>query len=251
MKVGMPLNNHIAVVTGAGSGIGYAMATRLAQESIPIVAADIDYQSASKTADDIKTAGGKATPVKADVSQTKDVRKIFNHCEENFGPCTLLCNNAGHAQQKPFLDITIDDFDHMIAVHMRGMFLCAQTVLPKMLSSGDGVIINTASQLGYLGAIELAHYAAAKSGIIGLTRSMAREFSKTGVRIFAIAPGATRTPIFDSISDDWLQAKASQLPLGRFAEPSEIAETAVFLASPLSAAFVGQTLNPNSGDIMV
>ena len=251
MKNGMALKEVIAVVTGAGSCIGQAMAIRLAKEEIPTVAADLDYEAALKTVNTIESLGGKATAVKGDVSQEEDVKNIFDHCTSEYGPCTLLCNNAGHAQQKSFLDITVEDFDHMIGVHMRGMFMCAKAVLPNMLSSGDGVIINTASQLGYLGAIELAHYAAAKAGIIGLTRSMAREFSKTGVRIFAIAPGATRTPIFDSISDDWLKAKAAELPLGRFAEPIEIAETAVFLAGPLAAAFVGQTLNPNSGDIMV
>jgi len=251
MKVGMDISNHIAIVTGGGSGIGKSTALRLASEGISVTVADLDISSATQTVDEIHSLNGKATPIAADVSDYSDVDRIFEHCEDNYGPCTLLCNNAGHAQQKPFLEITVEDFDRMVSVHLRGMFLCAKAALPSMLESGDGVIINIASQLGHLGAVELAHYAAAKAGIMGLTRSLAREFSKTGVRIFAIAPGATRTPIFDSISDEWLETKAAELPLGRFAEPEEIAETVAFLSGPLSGAFVGQTLNPNSGDIMV
>ena len=251
MTRGMELKDHIAIVTGGGSGLGRAMANRLAAEGIPITVADINIEAAQRTVGEIEAAGGRASAVAGDVSDPDGVAGIFAHGREAFGECSLLCNNAGHVEQVPFLDITVEQFDRMLAVHMRGMFMCAQAALPPMLAAGDGVIINTASQLGHLGGIEVAHYAAAKAGIMGLTRSMAREFSTRGVRVFAVAPGATRTPILESISEEWLEAKRAELPLGRFAEPEEIAETVAFLAGPVSGAFVGQTLNPNSGDIML
>ena len=246
----MGLKDHTAIVTGGGSGLGQAMATRLASEGIPVTVADLNLDTAQATVDTIVAAGGRASAVAGDVSKQDNVKAIFAHGVKTYGDCTLLCNNAGHAEQKPFLEITVEDFDRMLGVHMRGMFMCAQAALPPMLEKGDGVIINVASQLGHLGAAGMVHYASAKAGIAGMTRSMAREFSRTGVRIFAVAPGATRTPIFDTISDEWLAAKAAELPLGRFAEPEEVSETVAFLASPLAAAFVGQTMNPNCGDYM-
>ena len=129
---------------------------------------------------------------------------------------------------------------------------CApKRVLPEMLARGAGVIVNVASQLGQIGGIELAHYSAAKAAIIGLTKSLAREVSKQGVRVNAVAPGPINTPIRRSLSDAWKRAKAAELPLGHFGEPEEVAATIAFLASDAASLFVGQTLGPNSGDVML
>jgi 3-oxoacyl-[acyl-carrier protein] reductase len=139
----------------------------------------------------------------------------------------------------------------MFAVHVRGTFLMTKMVLPAMLKAGKGAVINVASQLGQVGGIELSHYAAAKSAIIGMTKSLAREVSSRGVRVNAVAPGPINTPLVRELSQEWRTRKASELPLGRFGEPEEVAATVAFLASPQASLFVGQTLGPNSGDVML
>jgi 3-oxoacyl-[acyl-carrier protein] reductase len=153
--------------------------------------------------------------------------------------------------QGRFTELKVEEFDRMIAVHLRGTFLCTQAVLKGMLARGQGVIVNIASQLGQIGGIELVHYSAAKAGIIGLTKALAREVSAQGVRVNAVAPGPINTPLVRSLSADWQRAKAAELPLGRFGEPEEVAATVAFLCSPAASLFVGQTLGPNSGDVML
>jgi 3-oxoacyl-[acyl-carrier protein] reductase len=139
----------------------------------------------------------------------------------------------------------------MFAVHVRGTFLMIKAVLPAMLEAREGVIVNVASQLGQIGGIELVHYSGAKAAIIGMTKSLAREVSNRGVRVNAVAPGPINTPLVMGLSEDWRTRKAAELPLGRFGEPEEVAATVTFLASPDGGLFVGQTLGPNSGDVML
>lgn len=244
------MRDHIAVVTGAGSGFGEATAVRLAREGIPILCQDIDEANARRTADKIRAGQGRAESIGGDVANESDVKAMFAACRESFGDCTLLFANAGYAHQAPFADISVEDFDRMVSVHLRGVFLCDREALGPMLEKGEGVIVNTASQLGQKGGPELAHYAAAKAGIIGLTKSLALEVSSRGVRVNAVAPGPCNTAILDDISKEWQKAKAAELPLGRFGEAWEIAETVAFLAGPGGAIYVGQTFGANSGDVM-
>ncbi len=245
------MRDHIAVITGAGSGFGEASAIRLAKEGIPILCQDINEANAGRTADKVRAGNGRAEAIGGDVANESDVKAMFEACRQSFGDCTLLFANAGYAHQAPFTDIAVEDFDRMVAVHLRGVFLCDREALGPMLEKGEGVIINTASQLGHKGAPELAHYAAAKAGIIGLTKSLALEVSSRGVRVNAIGPGPCNTAILKDISEDWQKAKAAELPLGRFGEAWEIAETVAFLAGPGGAIYVGQTLGANSGDVML
>ena len=168
-----------------------------------------------------------------------------------YGSPEILVNNAGFLQQKRFEDLTVEDFDRMIAVHLRGTFLCTSAVLPEMLSRGGGIVVNVASQLGQIGGVELCHYSAAKAGIIGLTKSLAREVSAQGVRVNAVAPGPINTELILGLSEEWQRAKAAELPLGRFGEPEEVAKTVAFLVSDAATLYVGQTLGPNSGDVML
>jgi len=179
------------------------------------------------------------------------VERIFAAGCEAFGDCTLLVNNAGHVHQSPFEALAVADWDRMIAVHLRGTFLCCRAALPAMLAAGDGVIVNIASQLGQIGGVDLVHYSAAKAGIIGLTKALAREVSARGVRVNAVAPGPIDTELVRALSAEWQAAKKAQLPLGRFGAPEDVAETVAFLASPAAAIYVGQTLGPNSGDVML
>ena len=237
-----------AIVTGAGSGIGQAIAMRLAADGYNVLANDFRAEAAQTTAVQI---GVKAVAIGGDVSVEGDVADMVAAAEAAFGPVTHLVNCAGHVHQSRFTDLTVADFDRMIAVHLRGTFLCTHAVLKGMLARGSGVIVNIASQLGQIGGNELVHYSAAKAGIIGMTKALAREVSAQGVRVNAVAPGPINTPLVRSLSADWQRAKAAELPLGRFGEPEEVANTVAFLCSPQASLFVGQTLGPNSGDVML
>ncbi len=237
-----------AIVTGAGSGIGQAIALRLSADGYNVLVNDFRLQAAQATAAQI---GAKAVAIGGDVSVEADVASMVAAAEAAFGPVTHLVNCAGHVHQGKFTDLTVGDFDRMIAVHLRGTFLCTHAVLKGMLARGSGVIVNIASQLGQIGGIELVHYSAAKAGIIGMTKALAREVSAQGVRVNAVAPGPINTPLVRSLSEDWQRAKAAELPLGRFGEPEEVANTVAFLCSPQASLFVGQTLGPNSGDVML
>lgn len=243
--------SRVALVTGAGSGIGRAIAEKLAKDGESVVVNDLEGEDAKEAAVRIEEEGGRTTAAPGDVSEPEDVRKIVEAARETYGPVEVLVSNASFLQQQPFVDLTVEDFDRMISVHLRGTFLCIHAVLSEMLSAGRGVVVNIASQLGQIGAEGLAHYAAANAGIIGLTESLAREVSAQGVRVNAVAPSPVNTPLVtDNLPEEWREAKATELPLGRFGEPHEVAETVSFLA--LNAAlYVGQTLGPNSGDVML
>jgi 3-oxoacyl-[acyl-carrier protein] reductase len=246
-----PERSRVALVTGAGSGIGRAIAEKLANDGERVVVNDLYGETADEVVALIKESGGRAMAVSGDVSDPDAVEQIMATAREAYGPPEILVNNAGFLQQKWFVDLTVEDFDRMIAVHLRGTFLCTRAVLPEMLSRGGGIVINVTSQLGQIGGIELCHYSAAKAGIIGLTKSLAREVSAQGVRVNAVAPGPINTELILGLSEEWQRAKAAELPLGRFGEPAEVAETVAFLVSDGATLYVGQTLGPNSGDVML
>jgi NAD(P)-dependent dehydrogenase (short-subunit alcohol dehydrogenase family) len=246
-----PERSRVALVTGAGSGIGRAIAEKLAKSGERVVVNDLRGEAADEVVAGIKESGGEASSAPGDVSDVEDVDRIVTAAREAYGSPEVLVNNAGFLQQKRFVDLTVEDFDRMIAVHLRGTFLCTRAVLPEMLSRGSGIIVNVASQLGQIGGVELCHYSSAKAGIIGLTKSLAREVSAQGVRVNAVAPGPINTELVLGLSEEWRNAKAAELPLGRFGEPWEVAETVAFLVSDGAALYVGQTLGPNSGDVML
>jgi 3-oxoacyl-[acyl-carrier protein] reductase len=248
MMAGHPIS---AVVTGAGSGIGKAIAVKLASLGYAVLVNDLALERAEATVAEIQAAGGIAAASAGDVSSETDAAMIHADAVSAHGDVGLLVNNAGFVHQALFENLKVADFDRMFAVHVRGTFLMTKAVLPAMLTAQHGVIVNIASQLGQIGGIELSHYSAAKAAIIGMTKSLAREVSSRGVRVNAVAPGPINTPLVLALSDDWRAAKKSELPLGRFGEPEEVAETVAFLASPAASLFVGQTLGPNSGDVML
>ena len=247
----MTAGSRVSLVTGAGSGIGRAIAEKLGRGGERVVVNDLDGTSAEEVVAGIREAGGEAAAAPGDVSDPEAVRGMVQRAREAFGPVEVLVNNAGYGQQKLFVKLTVEDFDRMIGVHLRGTFLCTSAVLPGMLEVGRGVIVNVASQLGQIGGVELCHYSAAKAGIIGLTKSLAREVSAQGIRVNAVAPGPINTELVLGLSEEWRRNKAADLPLGRFGEPWEVAETVAFLLSDGAALYVGQTLGPNSGDVML
>ncbi|MBB3999233.1 SDR family NAD(P)-dependent oxidoreductase [Aureimonas pseudogalii] len=240
-----------AIVTGAASGIGLAVAERLATDGARVVLLDLDGAKAEYANRRLRAAGFETAWAQADVSNEASVAAAVHLATETFGPVGLLVNNAGHVHQARFEDLGVADFDRMFAVHVRGTFLMTKAVLPGMLAAGEGIVVNMASQLGQIGGVELSHYAAAKAAIIGLTKSLAREVSDRGVRVNAVAPGPINTPLVRALSPDWQAAKRAELPLGRFGEPEDVAGTVAFLASTDAAIYAGQTLGPNSGDVML
>ena len=245
------MGQPVAIVTGAGSGIGRAIAHRLARDGMAVAVNDVLGPRAQAVAGEIMALGGKALAMAGDVSVESDVAGLVAATKAAFGDCTVLVNNAGHVHQARFIDLTPADFDRMFAVHVRGTFLCSQAVLGPMLAARRGIIVNIASQLGQIGGIELVHYSAAKAAIIGLTKALAREVSGLGVRVNAVAPGPVNTPLVMALSESWRKAKTAELPLGRFGEPEDVAATVAFLASSEASLYVGQTLGPNSGDVML
>ncbi len=241
----------IALVTGAGSGIGAAIAERLAADGHVVAVNDLSLDAAQATVDRITAAGGTATPYAADVSDESAVNSMVAAIRADHGAPEILVNNAGFGHQALFTDIEPAMFDKIFAVHVRGNYLCTRACLPAMLEAGQGHIVNIASQLGQIGGVELVHYAGAKAAIIGMTKSLAREVSAQGVRVNAVAPGPIHTPLVEALSEDWKAAKRAELPLGRFGSPAEVGGVVSFLVSDDAALFVGQTLGPNSGDVML
>lgn len=240
-----------AIVTGAGSGIGRAIALRLAREGYAVGVCDLDSGRADAVVAEIAAADGQATAMIGDVSAEADVTRMVEAFRVRFGRVDVLVNNAGIAHQSPIETLRIADVDRMFAVHVRAAFLFIGAVIPEMLQRGEGSILQIASQLGQIGGAQVPHYAAAKAALIGLTKSLAREVSSRGVRVNAIAPGPIYTPLIAGFSDDWLKAKRGELPFGDFGQPEDVAATAAFLVSDQARIYVGQTLGPNSGDVML
>jgi 3-oxoacyl-[acyl-carrier protein] reductase len=253
---GLSLQGRSALVTGAASGIGRATAQLLAQAGASVVVNHVGRaDEAQSLVDQIVSSDGKAWAMEADVSKAQEVADMVAQLaqlqrSQATGPIDILVNNAGIIQEKPFLDTTEADWDRMLDVDLKSVFLMCHALLPGMLERGHGVVVNIASDLGVLGRANFAPYCAAKAGVIGLTRSLAREFAPT-IRVNAIAPGPVDTAMLspDSMSADTL-ALELDIPQHRFAKPEEIAATALFLASDLSRFYCGQVLGPNGGSVM-
>ncbi|CAX58600.1 SDR family NAD(P)-dependent oxidoreductase [Erwinia billingiae] len=247
----MQLEQKRAVITGAASGIGLAIASLFAREGARLVLADRHADNLQNAVAACRERGADCIGVVADVGQVAGAQSGVDACVEQFGGIDILVNNAGMLSQARCTDISLAMWDEMMAVDLRSVFLASQRALPWMLAQKWGRIINVASQLGIKGGAELCHYAAAKAGVIGFTKSLALEVSAQNVLVNAIAPGPIETPLIEGLNSEWKKAKAAELPLGRFGRAEEIAPVALLLASePGGNLFVGQTLGPNSGDVM-
>jgi 3-oxoacyl-[acyl-carrier protein] reductase len=247
----LSLAGRTALITGAATGIGRATALMFAQAGANIAinhlgrAADVQALAA-----ELEAIGVRAWAVEADVSRAADVQAMVSQLQATAQPIDILVNNAGIIQEKPFLETTEADWDRMMYVDLKSVFLICRAVLPGMVMRGSGVVINMASDLGILGRAQFAPYCAAKAGVIGLTRSLAREFAPA-IRINAIAPGPVDTAMVSlaSMSAETIELELA-IPQHRFAQAHEIAATALFLASDLSKFYCGQVLGPNGGSVM-
>jgi 3-oxoacyl-[acyl-carrier protein] reductase len=246
------LRDRVAIITGGARGIGGAIATAFASEGADVVIADVLGEDvAAPVLESIEVAGRRSLLVHTDVSEERDVRAMVDRAYEEFENVDILVNDAGTFSQVFFHELPVEEWDRVIGVNLRGVFLCTRMVLPRMLERGRGKVINVASQLGQIGGTEMVHYSASKAGVIGFTKALAREVSGKGVHVNAIAPGPILTDMMAQETEEWAAQKLSELPIRRFGQAEEVAPTAVFLASDDSSYYVGQTLGPNGGDVML
>ena len=200
---------------------------------------------------EVEGVGRRGVYVRADVAGEEGVRGMVGTVLEAFGRIDVLVNNAGVLSQSLVEEMPVEEWDRVLAVNLRGVFLCCRFALPHMLGRGEGRIINVASQIGQVGAAGLAHYGASKGGVIAFTKALAREVAARGVLVNAIAPGPISTGIMPPDDAEPEEARKAALPIRRFGEVGEVAPTAVFLASDEASYYVGQTLGPNGGDVML
>ena len=242
----MRLKDKVAIVTGAGSGIGAATARRLASEGAAVVCADAVGENAEKVAAEIQSAGGKAAGVRCDVSKKAEVDAAVKKALDAFGGLQILVNNAGITRDGFAKKLDEAKWDEVMAVNLKGTFLCCQAAMIPMMEKNYGRIVNTAS-IAVLGNPGQANYSASKAGIIGLTRTLALELSRNQVTVNCVAPGATDTPMFKNVPDDIKQKIIGSIPLKRMAKPEEIAALHAFLVSDDAAYITGQVVFCDGG----
>jgi len=272
------LKDKVALITGAGSGIGRAIATLFAQEGARVIANDVNEKAARETVEALGAARSGARAIRADVADSGEVKAMFAEVEREFGSLDVLVNNAGIGSAETSTadrdrlrersdtrimellggqgiqthwditqTMTDETWHRMIAVHLDGTFFCTREALRLMSRRDQGVIINLSSVAGLMGLENVPHYSAAKAGILGFTRAVAREVGSRKIRVNAICPGFIDTPMTQPMSDLMRKAVIGRTPLGRYAEPGEVAQTALFLACDDSSFFTGQWLSPNGG----
>lgn len=242
---------RVALVTGGGRGIGRAIAVRLAQEGAKVA---VSYRSndeeAEKTAAMVRDAGAECGLFKGDVASTEDVEALFSGVGEAFGGVDILVNNAGVTRDNIMLRMKEDEFDAVMQTNLKGTYLCTRAVLRGMVRARWGRIVNISSVVGLIGNAGQANYAASKAGIIGLTKSVAREVAPRGITVNAVAPGYVETELTGGLSDEIKEQIRAQIPTGRIGEPEEIAEVVAFLAGEGAGYVTGQTISVDGGMVM-
>jgi NAD(P)-dependent dehydrogenase (short-subunit alcohol dehydrogenase family) len=238
----MLLANKVSIVTGGGTGIGAATARLFASEGSSVVISGRRADPCEAVVAEIQAAGGNAAFLQGDVSQAGDVKALVGLAVARFGGVDVLVNNAGLDVGKPLLETTEEEWDLVLDVNLKGHFLCAQAVVPAMLQRGGGCIVNTSSVLGLASMVNCGAYCASKAGILGLTRSMALEWTGLGVRVNCVVPGSTDTVMMwgglsEALITSRRRAEEEVLPIGRLADPEEIAQASLWLCSP-GASFV-------------
>ena len=241
----MKLVNKVAFVTGAGQGMGRAMVRRFAEEGAVVVAADINLDAARASIEGL--AGGSALALACNVADGATVAAAMATVVERFGRLDVLVNNAGVGSVDAFLDTPDEHWQRVIGVNLTGVFLCSREAARLMHQSGQGGVIVNLSSTAALSGEGPSHYCASKAGVMGLTRSLARELAASQIRVNTIVPGPTNTPMMAGIPDDWMQSMVKAIPLGRMCEPSEIAAVAAFLASDDASFITGQNIAVNGG----
>lgn len=246
------LADRVVLVTGASRGIGAAVAVACARVGANVALGFLnDDAGADDTLAAVRATGRDADAFRADVRDPEQVDAMVRASLDRFGRIDALVNNAGVMPQSPVVDMSVDEWREVIDVDLTGAFLCSRAVLPDMVARRDGSIVMISSRLGQIGFAGVAHYAAAKAGLLGLTKSLAREVGPQGVRVNAVAPGVTITDMTTEVTRGEVGARRlAELPAGRFATADEVATSVVFLLSDAAVLFHGQTLCPNGGGHM-
>lgn len=252
----MRLKGKVTVITGAGCGYGMSRGfpTAFAREGADLVLNHFqqDPQKMQEFKEELEGYGAKVVLVEGDISQEDTAHKLIQSAMDSFGRVDVLINVAGISNPKLLIDITTEDWNRMLAVDLTSVYFTCKYAVPVMMKQRSGRIINIASQIGQKGSVEHCHYAAAKAGVIGFTKSLAWEMGAYGITANCIAPGPIETQLMGVVSDDWRQGKQAQLALPRFGTLDEVLPSAIFLASdPDGNLYTGQTLGPNLGDVML
>ena len=242
------LNNKVALVTGAGRGIGREVALTLSSYGAKLV---INYNGSKEKArevlEEIKRNGQEAMIYKADISSFDEVKEMVKYIKKEYGQLDILVNNAGITRDNLLLRMSEEEFDHVIDINLKGVFNCLRLVSPIMLKQRYGRIINISSLVGVRGNPGQVNYSAAKAGIIGMTKSLAKELGSRGITVNAVAPGYIKTDMTALLKDELKEGITEQIPLKRLGEPEDIAQTVAFLASDYSSYITGQTIQVDGG----
>ena len=245
------MEGRVALVTGGGRGIGRAIAVRLAKGGAKVaVSYRANDEAATETARLVREAGAECEVFKSDVASSEEVEALFKGVNEAFGPVEILVNNAGTTRDNIMMRMKDAQFDEVIATNLKGAYLCTRAVLRGMVRARWGRIINVSSVVGLIGNAGQANYAASKAGIIGFTKSVAREVGNRGITANAVAPGYIKTELTAGLPEEITERVLGQVPVGRLGEPEEVAEVVAFLAGDGAAYVTGQTLAVDGGMVM-
>lgn len=246
----MDFKGQVAVVTGGARGIGKAIAGALARKGVNLVIADISLEQAKDTSAELERLGVKTMPVKLDVSKSDEVTKIFEDISKNFGRIDILVNNAGVTKDSLIMRMKEEDWDTVININLKSVFLCSKEAIKVMAKQRYGRIINIASVVAFMGNPGQANYSASKAGIIGLTKTTAKEYASRDITANAVAPGFITTAMTDALPENVKDEMKRAIPLGRFGTTEDVANAVVFLASPEAGYITGQVIHVNGGMYM-
>jgi len=246
----LELEGRVALVTGAAQGIGKSISLLLAKHGANIVVSDINLEKATETAKEVETMGRKAIAVRVDVSKAGDVEQMVDTILKEFGRIDILVNNAGITRDKLILRMSEEDWDAVLDVNLKGTFHCTRAVVRHMAKQRYGKIVSIASVTGEMGNPGQGNYAASKAGVIGLTKTIAREFAQRGINVNAVAPGYVQTPMTDVLPEKVKEELKRLIPVDRLGQPEDVAEAVFFLVSERSSYITGQVLNVNGGIYM-
>jgi len=246
----MRLLDKVAIITGGARGIGEATAKKFVKEGAKVVIADINQEDIERTVNEIKAMGGEITGVIVDVTSRESVDKMINDTVEKYGRIDVLVNNAGITMDSTLIKMTEDQWDKVIDVNLKGVFNCGQAAAKVMAEQGSGVILNASSVVGIHGNFGQTNYAATKWGVIGMTKTWAKELGRKGVRSNAVAPGFILTPMVQKMPEDVLEIMKNKAPLRRLGEPEDIANAYAFLASDEAKFITGSVLEVTGGVVI-
>jgi 3-oxoacyl-[acyl-carrier protein] reductase len=246
----LELTGKVALVTGAAQGIGKAVALLLAQRGADIIVSDINLEKAEETSQEITTLGRRAMAFRANVAVVEEVEKMVQAIIERFSQIHILINNAGVARDKLLLRMSEEDWDLVLDVNLKGTFNCTKAVIRHMSKQRNGKIVNIASVVGEMGNAGQANYSASKAGVIGFTKTIAREFASRGINVNAIAPGYIVTPMTEALPEKAKEDLKRMIPMDRLGQPEDVAQAALFLVSEASNYITGQVIKVNGGIYM-